>query len=178
MSLKVKKNIFYTTLKFPMGRILLTRTEQGLSSVQFIRDGSPEKVISSVIENGSPGFLYNPPAFSKEKTLFRHYFSGEKVDFSSLELDLTFGTDFQKKVWLTARKIPYGKTQTYKQLALRLNHNGYRSIGQALGRNPLLIVIPCHRVISSDGKLGGFSAGLELKKFLLRLEKAKIPSKL
>lgn len=99
------------------------------------------------------------------------YLNGRRKSFS-LPLDLR-GTDFQKKVWNELIKIPYGETRTYKDIARSINvPQGYRAVGNALNKNPVLIVIPCHRVIGSDGKLTGFRGGLELKAKLLELERS------
>lgn len=97
------------------------------------------------------------------------YLNGRRKSFS-LPLDLR-GTDFQKKVWNELIKIPYGETRTYKDVAKNINvPKGYRAVGNALNKNPILIVIPCHRVIGFGGKLTGFRGGLELKAKLLELE--------
>lgn len=81
------------------------------------------------------------------------------------------GTDFQKQVWQALCKIPYGQTRTYKQIAEAIgNPKGVRAIGMANNRNPLIIVVPCHRVIGSNGKMVGYAAGVDKKEFLLRLE--------
>lgn len=99
----------------------------------------------------------------------RRYFTGAPVDFSAaLDLD---GTPFQKRVWEELRKIPYGEHRCYSQVAEALGRPAaVRAVAQAIGRNPCLVLIPCHRVLGKDGSLTGFSAGLELKKQLLRLE--------
>lgn len=98
------------------------------------------------------------------------YLDGRRKDFS-LPLDLR-GTDFQKKVWNELLKIPYGETRTYKDIANFINvPKGYRAVGNALNNNPVLILVPCHRVIGSNGKLVGFAGGLELKAKLLELER-------
>ena len=103
----------------------------------------------------------------------RHYFTGETMNFPD-KLDLRETTFFQQRVWKATQTITYGRTKSYVQVASQLGHNkAARAIGQALSKNPLPIIIPCHRVISSDGSLGGFSAGLDLKKYLLRLEAGK-----
>lgn len=83
------------------------------------------------------------------------------------------GTDFQKKVWREIEKIPYGKTITYKEIGKNLNSKAYQAIGSACGKNPILLRIPCHRVVGTNN-LGGFFYGLDLKKYLLALEKNKI----
>lgn len=101
---------------------------------------------------------------------FLEYFEGKRKVF-----DFPFkfrGTDFQKKVWEELLKIPYGKIKSYKDIAISIgNPKACRAIGNANNKNPLLIVVPCHRVIGSSGDLTGYAAGLELKKKLLNLEK-------
>ncbi len=100
----------------------------------------------------------------------RAYFAGQRLTFPD-ELDLSPSTAFQRKVWQITRLIPYGETRSYSWVAEQLGKAGAgRAVGQALARNPLPIIIPCHRVVASDGKLGGFSGGEGLKSSLLRLE--------
>ena len=162
--------MFYTILDFPLGKIFLAKSERGLSLASSLKNRSRFEEITEFFKRKSIPLELQRKKFHREEKLFSQYFEGKKEDFTSLPLDFISGTPYQRKVWLETRKIPYGKTQTYKFLAEKLNHRGYRSIGQALSRNPLLIVIPCHRVLSSDGSIGGFTGGLDLKKFLLRLE--------
>ena len=101
---------------------------------------------------------------------FRGYLGGEVVDFPD-KLDLAGTTRFQQSVWQITRAIPYGETRSYAWVAGQLGlPKAARAVGQALGRNPLPIVVPCHRVIGSDGSLVGFGAGVQTKKHLLRLE--------
>ncbi len=163
--------MFYTIIDFPLGKIFLAKSERGLSLASFLKNQNRFEEITEFFKRKSILLELQRKKFHREEKLFSQYFEGKKEDFTSLPLDFISGTPYQRKVWLETRKIPYGKTQTYKSLAEKFNHRGYRSIGQALSRNPLLIVIPCHRVLSSDGSIGGFTGGLELKKFLLRLEK-------
>ncbi len=163
--------MFYTILDFPLGKIFLAKSEKGLSLASSLKNRNRFEEITEFFKRKSILLELQRKKFHREEKLFSQYFEGKKEDFTSLPLDFISGTPYQRKVWLETRKIPYGKTQTYKSLAIKLNHRGYRSIGQALSRNPLLIVIPCHRVLSSDGSIGGFTGGLKLKKFLLRLEK-------
>ena len=101
---------------------------------------------------------------------FRMYSSGNKTAFPD-KLNLSGATPFQCKVWQASRLIPYGETRSYAWVANQIkNPEAARAVGQALGRNPLPIIVPCHRVITSDGKLGGFGGGLEMKRRLLYLE--------
>jgi len=99
----------------------------------------------------------------------KSYFAGKRVDFPD-ELDLSSATNFQRQVWRLTRLIPYGETRSYGWLAKRLGKRGARAVGQALARNRLPVIIPCHRVITGDGGLSGYSGGVGLKSSLLRLE--------
>ena len=102
---------------------------------------------------------------------FQAYFSGQTVDFPD-ELDYSGFTPFQRGVWEATRQIPYGQTRSYGWVAQQMGKPGAaRAVGQALGKNPFPIIVPCHRVLAGDGGLGGFSGGLEIKKSLLALEK-------
>ncbi|MCK5291495.1 MAG: methylated-DNA--[protein]-cysteine S-methyltransferase [Thermoplasmata archaeon] len=99
------------------------------------------------------------------------YFKGELVDFNEIELDMFKYTDFERDVLQATREIPYGKTASYRDIAENIGRpKAFRAVGNALNKNRTAIVVPCHRVISSDGGLGGFGAGMEWKKRLLRLE--------
>jgi methylated-DNA-[protein]-cysteine S-methyltransferase len=100
----------------------------------------------------------------------KDYITGKKMDFPN-KLDYNGATDFQIRVWRTTQEVPYGETRTYHWIAVKLKCNrGEQAIGQALSRNPLPIIIPCHRIVASNGKPGGFSGGIEMKKRLLRVE--------
>jgi methylated-DNA-[protein]-cysteine S-methyltransferase len=100
------------------------------------------------------------------------YYRGHQVDFDD-ELDPSQGTPFRRSVWRTTRLIPYGETRSYAWVAGRIGKPGaLRAVGQALKRNPLPVIIPCHRVVAGNGELGGFRGGIEMKRFLLRVEGA------
>ncbi|MGB9856561.1 MAG: methylated-DNA--[protein]-cysteine S-methyltransferase [Dictyoglomaceae bacterium] len=103
--------------------------------------------------------------------LFKAYFNGEKVDFSEILLDFSNIPPFYKKVYETARKIPYGKVISYKMLSEKVGKSmEARAVGQAMAKNPYLLVIPCHRVIKNNGEIGNFSLGGDFKKWLLKIE--------
>lgn len=103
------------------------------------------------------------------------YLKGTRKDFTIYDSTLLAGTDFQKKVWQELLNIPYGQTKTYKEIAKAINNEkATRAVASAIGKNPLMIIIPCHRVIGSDGNLRGYAYGLETKKKLLSLEKNNI----
>jgi methylated-DNA-[protein]-cysteine S-methyltransferase len=110
------------------------------------------------------------PYFSDLPERIQAYLRGERTEFPD-HLDLAGSTAFQRAVWNTARTIPYGKMQSYSWIANQLGKDrAARAVGQALGSNPIPIIIPCHRVISSAGKLGGFSGGIDIKIKLLTIE--------
>ncbi len=104
------------------------------------------------------------------------YFSGMPVEFENVPVDESSGTAFQRAAWRELRRIPYGQTRSYCQIASGIGKpRAVRAVGSALGRNPVPIVIPCHRVIRKDGALGGFGAGLGWKRKLLSLESSSQP---
>ena len=114
----------------------------------------------------------SPQLFDDLIQRLRIYFGAHKVNFPD-KLDLSGATAFQRRVWEMTRLIPYGNTRSYTWVAEQIERaRAARAVGQALGGNPLPIIVPCHRVIASSGKLGGFSGGVEMKKRLLNLEAA------
>lgn len=109
--------------------------------------------------------------FSIFKDQLLEYFEGKRTNFDHLELLDPKGTDFQKSVWQALLKIPYGKTSSYKEIAKAIGRpRATQAVGTAIGKNPFLIIIPCHRVIKADGSLGGFAYGSEVKSKLLKIE--------
>ena len=155
--------MYYSHIDSPIGRLLLAGDETGLTLISF-PDGSRAR-------QAEPDWERRDPPFDAAKRQLDAYFDGRLTVF---DLDLTpRGTPFQLKVWRTLQKIPYGKTTTYGALARRIGRpTASRAVGAANGANPLPIVIPCHRVIGSTGKLTGFGGGLPTKAALLKLEGA------
>lgn len=99
------------------------------------------------------------------------YLSKYRKEFSIYDLVILEGTRFQKEVWHELQNIPYGETRSYKEIAKNIgNESAVRAVASAIGKNPLMIIIPCHRVIGSDGKMHGYAYGINLKKYLLDLE--------
>jgi len=162
----------------PLGWVGVAATEQGICRIVL-----PKKDKAAVLRELRGSELedrgseeYNPSSLILKKAvkLLQHYFSGESVSFD-LPLDLRYYTPFQQAVWKAAAAIPSGETQSYAWIAKRIrNPKANRAVGQALGANPVPILIPCHRVISSAGSMGGFSGGIGMKKQLLELEKGKL----
>jgi len=129
-------------------------------------------VLGQIASYGCEVENHDAACFAELTDRIKRYFDGEPVDFAD-KLDLAGTTPFQQSVWLTVRNIPRGETRSYGWVANQLGlPKAARAVGQALGRNPVPIVIPCHRVIGSDGKPGGFGGGVEIKKLLIQLEQS------
>jgi O-6-methylguanine DNA methyltransferase len=151
-----KASLVYDTLETALGRVYLVFAGKCLCSLSFRK---PAKIVFK------KGVLRKD--FSDELLA---YFEGKGDCFTQETVFLT-GTEFERSVWNALMKIPYGQTRTYKWIAETIGNPGaVRAVGQALAKNPLPVIIPCHRVIESDGSIGGFSSGVEKKRRLLDLE--------
>lgn len=163
--------IFYTTFSSPIGSVSIASTEKGICRLELFRE---EKEFVRELSSGFKGRIVRDDGrFRTIREKLTSYFQGKPTGLE-VSLDLK-GTNFQKQVWTETAKIEYGGTKAYQEIASAINKpKASRAVGNALGRNPVAIVVPCHRVIRSDGTLGGFGYGLPLKKKLLELEKAAI----
>ena len=160
----MKKNSIthYCYLDSPLGKLILAGDKNFLKLIEF-PDQKTEK-------KPEKNWLYSEPRFKSESDELIRYFEGELKKFS-IKCQIT-GTVFQNKVLNELKKIPYGQTMSYSDIADRIGHpKAYRAVGSANGKNRLPIIFPCHRVISNNGELGGFSGGLSIKSKLLELEK-------
>lgn len=145
--------VFFDTFSSPLGTLYLLFSGKSLAGISF------EK----------PSFKAGraPEGLKKELT---DYFEGRQERFTH-KITLPSGTAFEKQVWLALREVPYGETRTYKWLAERVGSpGGSRAVGQALAKNPLPIVLPCHRIIESQGSIGGYTPGVGIKRRLLAME--------
>jgi len=162
--------LYYDCFESPMGPLWVAATSKGLCRVSFA--SSEEEFLTSLKEAVHGELESGKERFKDLFERFGKYFKGEATSFSDLPLDLR-GTDFQRAVWQAVAEIPYGKTMTYGEVAAKVGHpRAYRAAGSALKRNKILIVVPCHRVVRSDGRLRGFIGGTEGRRRLLRLEGA------
>jgi methylated-DNA-[protein]-cysteine S-methyltransferase len=158
----------YTVFKTDMGWMTIVGSERGLVSISLPHKSSRQALesLGKIVENVAS----SPDRFRDLTRRLIAYFDGHKVSFTD-ELDLSNATQFQRKVWQAARLIPYGETRSYGWLADKVAKPGAgQAIGQAMSKNRLPIIIPCHRVIAGDGSLGGFTGGLDMKRRLLQLE--------
>lgn len=152
---------FYCYLNSPIGKLLLEGHEKALTGIFFPKTWT---------ERNIDDCLLNKSHFTGVINQLEEYFRGQRQDFD-LVLDLR-GTKFQKQVWQELTTIPYGVTCSYADIALAINNpKGCRAVGMANGKNPIPIIIPCHRVIGKNGTLTGFGGGLDIKQQLLELER-------
>jgi methylated-DNA-[protein]-cysteine S-methyltransferase len=157
---------FYKTIDSPVGILKLVASEKGLSAILWENDDPKRVRLSPLIENRNHHVLL------ETEGQLREYFAGQRQSFT-VKLD-PVGTKFQNKVWQALREIPFGETRSYGEIAKSIGHtNAMRAVGAANGRNPLSIIVPCHRAIGASGHLTGFAGGLRTKEFLLTLEGTK-----
>ena len=161
-------SLYYTSFNSPIGKIHLAATEKGLCEVGISE--REKRFVKSLQKTYKIKPVKDDAAFKELVKLLKRYFNGERI-----KIDIPFdfqGTDFEKKVWKALLKIPYGKTKTYGEIAREIGlPNGARAVGNACGKNPIPIIIPCHRVVASNGGLGGYTGGIGIKKKLLKIEK-------
>ncbi|MFY9561614.1 MAG: methylated-DNA--[protein]-cysteine S-methyltransferase [Terriglobales bacterium] len=157
------ESIYFARTSSPAGPLLLALSSRGLLRLEFDR-GQPAE---------GDGQTWHESASALKPWLreLEQYFAGQRRDFS-LPLDLR-GTDFQLKCWRALLDIPYGETRSYRDIARAIGHShAFRAVGMSNNCNPIAIVVPCHRVIASDGTLCGYGGGLDIKRKLLDLEQA------
>jgi methylated-DNA-[protein]-cysteine S-methyltransferase len=156
-----KTEMYYHIVESPIGPIFLAGDEEGLKHLVLLKGKEKVEV--------PDGWVENKELFREAASQLEAYFSGKLKSFN-VKL-APEGTEFQKSVWKALCEIPYGETQTYKDIAISIgNPKAYRAVGFANNRNPIAIIVPCHRVIGANGKLTGYASGLDVKAFLLRLE--------
>jgi len=155
---------FVTWLASPVGRLTLVARDEALAAILWEAD-DPRRVRLGPLAKAP-----DHPVLGETERQLGEYFLGQRRQFS---LPLTFaGTDFQQKVWQALRTIPYGETRSYGEIARQLGRpDAVRAVGAANGRNPISIVVPCHRVLGASGALTGFAGGLAAKRRLLALER-------
>lgn len=158
----MKSELAQWKMKTKIGDIFLVASEKGLKALIWKEQKAPYIHDLNV---------KTPQAKFLRQTIqeITEYFEGKRTAFE-IPLDVE-GTEFQSKVWRELAKIPYGTTTSYKKIAAQLKTKGVRAVGTANGRNPISIIVPCHRVIASDGTLGGYAGGLPAKRILLDLER-------
>ena len=157
--------LLYTRIESPIGELLLVGDGHALHGLHM-QEGRTAVAVD-------PEWRPADEPFAEVRRQLSEYFDGERTTFN-VPLAMA-GTPFQRRVWSALQEIPYGETTTYGQLAERLGRPAAsRAVGLANGRNPIAVIVPCHRVIGSDGNLTGYGSGLERKRLLLDLEAARV----
>jgi O-6-methylguanine DNA methyltransferase len=166
------EKLYYTRMPESLaGPLLLAAWERGLALLEFDRGVFPPRAPAFRNQSWEESAGGMEPYVSQ----LREYFAGQRRAFE-FAVDLR-GTDFQKSCWRALLEIPYGETRTYAEIARAVGcARGFRAVGMANHDNPVAIVVPCHRVLASDGKLGGYGGGLDLKRKLLDLEGVSAPA--
>ncbi|WP_334172930.1 methylated-DNA--[protein]-cysteine S-methyltransferase [Sinomonas sp.] len=164
-------DVAYRVVETPVGKLLLAATERGLVRVAYEREGL-ESVLNSLAQRLSPRILEAPARLGEAARQVEEYFSGRRKAFD-LPVDLALSAGFRRTVLQHLSAIGFGRTESYAEVARAVgNPKAVRAVGTACATNPLPVVLPCHRVLRSDGSLGGYIGGLEAKTALLRLEAA------
>jgi methylated-DNA-[protein]-cysteine S-methyltransferase len=160
-------SLAYKYVASPVGKLKLVASETGLIAILWENDNPRRVRLADLVEDNNQGILVET-----ERQL-NEYFAGKRDEFS-IPLDMR-GTAFQKDVWRALQAIPFGKTRSYGEIANQVGRpTASRAVGAANGQNPISIVVPCHRVVGSSGKLTGFAGGLEAKAHLLNLETSSL----
>jgi methylated-DNA-[protein]-cysteine S-methyltransferase len=165
----------YTFVESPVGQVLISGDPDGIHSLFMAPQGIAPRRISDPVPLA--GWVRDDDALAEVRAQLREYFDGDRTGF---DLPLApAGTPFQQRVWAALRDIPYAGTTTYGALARSIGApSAARAVGAAVGRNPISIIVPCHRVVGAGGSLTGFAGGLDNKKWLLAHELAHQPEAL
>jgi methylated-DNA-[protein]-cysteine S-methyltransferase len=164
-------DVAYATLDSPLGTLLLARTDRGLVRLAYVDFEGEDEVVAELASRISPRVLVAPRRLDEVRRELDQYFTGSRHEFEvPIDWRLTHG--FGRRVLRATARIPYGGVSSYKQVAAAAGSpRGFRAAGNALGANPIPIVVPCHRVLHSGGGLGGYTGGVERKHLLLAVER-------
>jgi methylated-DNA-[protein]-cysteine S-methyltransferase len=170
-------DVAYATTDTPVGTLLLAATPRGLVRVAYVNEQGLDAVLEELARRVSPRVLSTPRRLDEGRRELEQYFAGRRQLFE-LPLDWRLARGFGRRVLEATARIPFGSVSTYKQVAAEAGSpRGSRAAGNALGANPLPIVVPCHRVLHSTGGLGGYTGGLERKQLLLGVEGYDTPAR-
>ena len=166
-------DVAYARLDSPFGTLLLAATADGLTRLAYVDSEQEDEVLAAMAARVSPRVLAAPRRLDQPRRELDEYFEGRRERFE-MALDRRLMSPFASRVLAVAESIPYGSVSTYGQVAQAAGSpRGARAAGNALGSNPLPIVVPCHRVLHADGGLGGYTGGLHRKRALLALERGQ-----
>jgi methylated-DNA-[protein]-cysteine S-methyltransferase len=166
-------DVAYATLDSPLGRLLLASTPQGLARIAYIDEASEDDVLQDIAARISPRLLAAPGRLDEPRRELDQYFAGRRREFD-VDLDWQLMRGFARRVLQATAAIPYGSISSYRDVAtVAGSPRGSRAAGNALGSNPLPIIVPCHRVLHSGGGLGGYTGGVDRKRKLLAIEQGR-----
>jgi methylated-DNA-[protein]-cysteine S-methyltransferase len=164
-------DVAYARADSPLGPLLLAATPQGLACVSYSEFRREDETLAWIAARLSPRVVEAPARLDDARRQLDEYFGGRRRGFE-LPIDWALAGDFARRVLGRTARIPYGEVATYGDVARGIGSPGAaRATGNALGSNPMPIVVPCHRVVASGGKMGGYTGGVERKELLLRLER-------
>ena len=167
-------DVAYATVDSPLGRLLAASTRKGLIRLSYENE-SVDAALEHLAATVSPRLIEAPGELDEARRELDEYFDGTRKAFD-LKIDWSFATGFVQRVLKATAKIPFGSIRSYAQVAAKAGSpRGSRAAGNALGSNPVPIVVPCHRVLRSGGTIGGYTGGLQRKEFLLHLEGVEPP---
>jgi methylated-DNA-[protein]-cysteine S-methyltransferase len=168
-------DVRYAVLETPVGRLVAARTDRGLVRLAYDDlNGGVDAILERLAARVSPRILEQPAALDPVARELDEYFAGRRTTFD-LPLDWALAGPFARRVLGAAIRIPYGQVATYAEMAGRAGSpGGSRAAGNALGSNPIPIIVPCHRVVRTGGGLGGYTGGLDRKKRLLAIERGEL----
>jgi methylated-DNA-[protein]-cysteine S-methyltransferase len=163
-------DVAYAVVDSPVGPLLAAGTRRGLVEIGFRADTELDSMLEQLAGRISPRVLEAPDRLDPVRRELDEYFEGRRLKFD-LPLDWSLSRGFTQRVLRATAKVPYGRVSTYREMAAKAgNEKAVRAAGNALGANPIPIVVPCHRILRTGGALGGYGGGPERKEFLLRLE--------
>ena len=165
-------DVAYTSVDSPLGPLLVAASPKGLVRVSYTDPRGPDHVIEELAERISPRVLEAPARLDPVRRELDEYFAGRRTEFET-PIDWSHLAGFTREVLRATARIAFGETSTYAGVALRAGSpRAMRAAGNALGANPMPVIVPCHRVLRTGGALGGYTGGIERKEYLLRLEGA------
>jgi methylated-DNA-[protein]-cysteine S-methyltransferase len=166
-------DVAYATLDSPVGTLLLAQTPRGLVRIAYVDFSGEDAVLEALAARVSPRVIASPRALDPTRFELDEYFAGRRREFD-VALDWQLVRGFGRRVLEATARVPYGSVSTYKRVATEAgNERASRAAGNALGANPIPIVVPCHRILHSTGGLGGYTGGVERKETLLALERGQ-----
>ncbi len=168
------ETVGYRVVDSPLGPLWIAVGPKGVLTIHYGAEPSQGE-LARIVRTYGPGVLPDPRRADPVARELDQYFNGRRRAFD-VAFDLAGLTDFQRRILAATARVPFGDVSTYAKVAARAgSEKASRAAGQALGANPIPIVVPCHRILASDGTMGGYSGGLDAKRVLLRLERGSVP---